>query len=122
MKLTRISLFLLIGLFLFSSCTDHRIKTKFFTQGGCEECQAIIEEALKKTKGVDSVSWDFETSLTTIVFDTTKTNESKLQQLVAKKGFNTTYFDADVEAAKALPECCTKVIERSLIPKGIHGH
>ncbi len=116
------NIFGLILMLLLSSCTEHRVKSRFFTQGGCEECKLLIEEALEKMSGVDSVAWSYQTSLTTVIFDTTRTNEEDLQKALAKKGFETAYFPADTEAQKNLPPCCTKNINRSLIPPGIHGH
>ena len=120
----KISLFV-TGLVLFiglSSCTDHRVQTKFFTQGSCEECKTYIESALKGKRGISEVEWDFSTSLTSVVFDTSKTSESTIQQELAKAGFSTMYFEADTHAQRDLPDCCKELSRRNLVPKGIPGH
>lgn len=115
---------LLIGILLaLTSCTDNRIRTSFFTQGGCEDCQRYIEEILSSQKGVDSVSWNYQTSMTEVVFDTTRISEDELQQILSKNGFSTTFFEADTSRQKDLPECCTQSVNRSLLtPGGVHGH
>lgn len=107
---------------LLSSCTDNRVQTVFFTEGSCSECKKHIEKILSDVNGVRDAFWNPSTSQTNVVFDTTRTNESMIQKALAKGGFNTMYFEADTQAAKLLPACCRKVIEKKLIPEGgVHG-
>lgn len=122
MRTSILSVLFILSLLLLTSCTDNRVKTRFFTQGACADCQNFIEDILSSQKGVDSVRWNYQTSMAEVVFDTTRTSESELQQALAKGGFSTAFYEADSANFGNLPECCRSSSSRKLIPKGIHGH
>ncbi|MEO1585712.1 MAG: heavy-metal-associated domain-containing protein [Bacteroidota bacterium] len=111
---------LFFGLFAFfiflTGCTDNRIQTSFFTQGNCEACKPIIEEAVKKIRGVKEAEWIYESSVTVVVYDTSAVDFKKIQEAVSKVGFETAYFPADAEAKKTLPACCQEATAREIKP------
>ena len=73
--------------------------------GECGMCKKTIETAAKKA-GASSASWDTETKILTVAYSTTKTNNIKIQQSVAKSGYDTEKFTADQNAYDNLHECC----------------
>ena len=89
-------------------------RVSFFTQANCEECNGLIQAELKKLPGVDSVGWDFETSLTTVKYFPDKISEDQLQEALSKTGFETQFYPADDSAQALLPECCRQPIDRKL--------
>ncbi len=97
-----------------ASCGGNWQKAQFFAQGNCEACKALIEASLDDQPGIDSVGWDFASSLITVKYDPAKTTPDHLQQAIAKKGFETQFYPADAAAQKALPACCQEAINRKL--------
>jgi len=101
-------------LLLATSCAGPKEEVSFFTEGNCEDCKALIEAAVKDMSGVESVSWDYETSLTTVIYSLNRTSENQLQEAIAEKGFETQFFPANEDARANLPECCRQKIDRTL--------
>lgn len=54
----------------------------------CASCAGIIEKALKKTAGVDTVEVNYGTETCKIAFDETKTNPRDLSQKIEKFGYS----------------------------------
>ena len=106
----------LFSLLLLIGCGGPVEEVTFFTEGNCEECKALIEGAVEDLSGVKSVSWNFETSLTTIAYSSGRINEDAIQEAIANQGFETQYYPANEEARANLPECCRQAIERELKP------
>ena len=73
--------------------------------GNCEMCQETIESSLK-TPGVFSASWNSETKLLSVTFDSTQISLDKIHKQVAASGYDTEMYKADEESYKNLHECC----------------
>ncbi|MFN0203084.1 MAG: heavy-metal-associated domain-containing protein [Bacteroidia bacterium] len=99
----------LLGLF---SCGKPQEST-FFVAGNCQECKAVIEQALTEMSGVNSATWKFETSTVTVNYSSSMAEDS-LQSMLAKKGFDTPFFAGNLEAKAKLPECCRQAVNRKL--------
>jgi mercuric ion binding protein len=97
-----------------ASCTGKTQRVIFFTQGNCEACKPLIEQSLQDLAGVDSVGWDFESSLTTVKYLPHQVSPDQLQQQLARTGFETQFYPADAEAQSKLPACCQESINRKL--------
>lgn len=102
-----------MGVLLLVGCAEST-KTHFFVQGNCEACKEIIEEKINSLEGIDSVGWDYESSILFVKYFASKVAPDQLQQSLSEAGFNTQFYPAD-EAAKAkLPACCQEEINRKL--------
>lgn len=73
--------------------------------GNCEMCQETIEGSLK-TKGIASASWNSETKMLAVSYDSTQINLDQIHKLVAASGYDTEKYKADEETYKNLHECC----------------
>lgn len=124
MKSAIYPLLLSISLLALVSCQGPQTKTYFFTQGNCTECKVLIEDLLRDATGVDSVGWDMDMSLTVVKYRPRKTNPDRLQKILSSGGFMTQFYPADSLAAKQIPACCSKPIERKLKRKKLEipGH
>ncbi len=106
-------LFIAIGVLLCTACGEST-KTSFFVQGNCLDCKPIIESKIQELPGIDSVGWDFESSMLTVKYFASEIAPDMLQQELAKAGFDTQFYPAEAEARKALPSCCQQEIDRKL--------
>jgi copper chaperone CopZ len=97
-------------------------QTRFFTEGSCPECKALIEAALHDAPGVVSAAWDPASSLVTVSYRPGRSSEDALQQALAQAGFSTGYYEPDSAARSRLPECCRTPITRRLERPGEAGH
>lgn len=73
--------------------------------GNCGMCKKRIESAGNQS-GLSNVTWDKELKVATIVFDSLKTDESKILELIAKSGYDNEEFVADSVDYNSLHECC----------------
>ncbi len=81
-------------------------KATFKVYGNCEMCQSTIEGALKKKDGVVSKSWDTETKMLTVSYDTTKITITAIKQKIADVGYDTDEIRAKTETYNKLHKCC----------------
>lgn len=77
----------------------------FKVWGNCEMCQETIEAALK-TKGVNSASWNADTKILVVKYDSTVIELDQIHKLVAASGYDTERYRADQESYNSLQECC----------------
>ena len=104
---TKISLSLLMLLALGLSVFAQDVKTeKFEVSGNCDMCKARIEKAASSVVGVKSASWDKETKMAEVSFDTKKTDIHKVHMAIAKAGHDTDMHKASDEVYEKLPACC----------------
>lgn len=98
----------LVGMFLLgTSMAFAQAKTeKFEVKGNCGMCKTRIENAVKLVDGVTTASWEQETKMLTVAFDSTKTTVHKVQMAIAKVGHDTPMHIATGEVYNALPGCC----------------
>ena len=73
--------------------------------GNCSICKTTIEKAgtLKKVAAID---WNKETKMATLVYDTTKTNETEILKRIALAGYDNESFLAPDIVYNDLPNCC----------------
>jgi periplasmic mercuric ion binding protein len=62
-------------------------EAKFQTNLHCGSCAGKIEKALKKEKGVKTVSADVETKIVTVSYESKKTNSNNVQEKIKKLGY-----------------------------------
>ncbi len=74
--------------------------------GNCGMCKTRIEKAVKAVDGVTKATWDKETQMLSVAFDTEKTNVDAIQKAVAEVGHDTDAYKAKNETYNALPGCC----------------
>lgn len=104
-----VSLFVIILLFSASQvhAQDNTITTSSYkVHGNCGMCKANIEKAATGVKGVNSAVWEVKTDTLTVSYDNAKTNQDKILQAVAKKGYDSDTHRATDEAYNKLPGCC----------------
>jgi len=73
--------------------------------GNCEMCKERIEAAAKG-KGVKEATWDADTKLLTLTYDTLLSRIEKVHTRIADAGHDTELKKAKNDTYKALPECC----------------
>jgi transcription initiation factor IIE alpha subunit len=73
--------------------------------GNCSMCKTNIEKAAKKA-GATAASWNEETKELKVSYAADKTSSQKIQQAIAKSGYDTQDFSANNNAYKKLPACC----------------
>jgi mercuric ion binding protein len=73
--------------------------------GNCGMCKKTIEKAAKSA-GAKTASWNAESQILKLSFSSDKTSAAKIQEAVAKAGYDTQDFTADNDAYNNLPGCC----------------
>jgi periplasmic mercuric ion binding protein len=96
--------FCLTSLFTIASFAQDKTET-YAVAGNCGMCQKKIESAAKKA-GAVYASWNKDTKQLTVKYNSTSTNEAKIQQEVADAGYDTPNFKATDEAYNKLEKCC----------------
>ncbi len=86
--------------------TTNNIETASFkVSGNCGMCKRRIEESCV-IKGVKAATWNNDTELLTIKFDTKRTSLEKIKKQIAKSGHDVEGAPADNAAYDKLPGCC----------------
>ena len=105
-KLLSMALMLLVSVFITNITMAQTAKKETLkVWGNCGMCKKKIEKAAKSA-GATAASWDSETQLLKISFDESKTSNAKIQESIAKVGYDTQDFTADNEVYDNLPGCC----------------
>lgn len=73
--------------------------------GNCGMCETKIEKAAKEA-GATSAQWVADKKILTVTYNTTSTNAAKIQEAVAKAGYDTRDVRATDEAYNKLHGCC----------------
>jgi periplasmic mercuric ion binding protein len=73
--------------------------------GNCGMCKTKIEKAAKSA-GATTASWNKETKVITVKYNSTSTNAAKIQEGIAAVGYDTRDFKTTNEAYDKLPACC----------------
>ena len=106
--------FLLISFFSFSQAkTTGSVSEKIKVYGNCGMCRAHIVKAAKEG-GASFAEWNKDTKILSVKYDAAKTNSLKIQEQVAKAGYDTKDRKGDNKAYEALDECCK--YDRKLVP------
>lgn len=85
--------------------------------GNCGMCESKIEKAAKEA-GASSAEWSSETKILTVKYNSSTTNAAKIQQAIAKAGYDTRDVKASDEAYKKLHACCQ--YERTAVKETKH--
>lgn len=80
-------------------------KEKFEVNGNCGMCKRKIE-ASAKAAGALSANWNMETKNLNVSFNPSATNLVKIQESIARSGYDTRDFQASDSAYNSLEECC----------------
>jgi len=96
---------LLVSKGVIQAQTSSVITITLKVSGNCEMCKERIEAAAKG-KGVKEASWDADTKLLRLTYDTLLTRLEKVHARIAEAGHDTELKKAKNDTYKALPECC----------------
>ena len=81
------------------------ITSTLSVKGNCGECKERIENAAD-IKGVKSATWDENTHVAQITYNTEKVSLNSIETAIAKAGYETENIKADTSAYEKLPQCC----------------
>ncbi len=102
-----LQLFLLSFVFLsFSHIAAAQEKTDTLkVAGNCGMCKKKIETAAKSA-GASYAQWNVDAKTLVVKYNSTSANAAKIQQSIAKAGYDTEAVKATDEAYKKLHSCC----------------
>lgn len=100
----------LFAAILFSICSINTASAQAKTEtikvwGNCGMCKTTIEKSAKKA-GAKTAIWDEESKELKVSYAVNKTSSAKIQQAIAKSGYDTQDFIADNSAYDNLHGCC----------------
>ncbi len=104
----RVSFFAIaiISLFSFTSSVAQTTKTETIkVWGNCGMCKTTIEKAARKA-GATKASWNEDSKELKVTYAANKTSSAKIQEAIAKAGYDTQEYTADNGAYSKLPACC----------------
>jgi periplasmic mercuric ion binding protein len=81
------------------------VKSTFKVWGNCETCKETIEGSLQ-AEGISEASWNVESKMLSVTYDTTKVKLDQVQKNVAAVGYDNIKYKGDDKAYDNLPECC----------------
>lgn len=107
--------FLLITFFSFAQAkTAGVVSDNIKVSGNCGMCKGHIEKAAKEG-GASYAAWNKSTKILAVKYDASKTSNMKIQEQVAKAGYDTKDVKGDDKAYNSLDECCK--YDRKAAPK-----
>jgi copper chaperone CopZ len=80
----------------------------FQTSARCGMCKSKIERDLSLSKGVEKAELNLEDKKVTVVYNSKKTNPTKLKKTISKIGYDADDVVANQKSHDALPDCCQK--------------
>ena len=106
MKTLKIFSTVLICCAIATSSFAQKTKTETFkVSGNCGMCEAKIEKAAKSA-GASYASWNKDTKVITVKYNSTSSNLAKIQQSIADAGYDNAGAKATNEAYNKLHACC----------------
>ncbi len=82
------------------------VKTEtFVVKGNCEECKERIENAAD-IKGSKICTWNADTKVATVTYNSDVVKLEQIQQAIAKRGYDAGNFKGDDKSYSKLPKCC----------------
>src|SRR3989344_8603277 len=81
----------------------------------CASCAAIIERALKKSKGINNAIVNFATKKASIEYDEKLTNTKEFELIIEKKGYNVTKNELTLHIDGMNSEHCAVIVKNALI-------
>ncbi len=107
MKTLNICAALLFSIFAINTSFAQTAVTKETIKvwGNCGMCKTTIEKAAKKA-GATTANWNEESKELKVSYAANKTSSDKIQQGIAKSGYDTQDFTADDKVYNKLHGCC----------------
>ena len=107
MKILNIYAALLFSIFAvnFSFAQTALQKETIKVWGNCGMCKTTIEKAAKKA-GVKTANWNEDSKELKVSYAVNKTSSAKIQEAIAKSGYDTQDLTADIKAYDNLHGCC----------------
>lgn len=101
------SVFIYISIlfFAFSASAQTEKKETIKVWGNCGMCKTTIEKAAKSA-GAKTAVWDEDSKQLNVSYASSKTSSEKIQQAIARSGYDTQDFTADNKAYDKLHGCC----------------
>ncbi len=97
---------LLFSIFSFNTSFAQSSKTETIkVWGNCGMCKTTIEKAAKKA-GAKTAVWNEDSKELKVTYAVNKTSSAKIQEAIAKSGYDTQEFTADNAAYDNLHGCC----------------
>ncbi len=127
MNTTRTEFLLLFPLFgLLASCSSipNANTTELMVNGNCDMCVESIEAAVEQP-GLSKGSWDPDTRVAILTFDSTRTSKEAVLRRIANSGYDNEMYLAPDAAYANLPLCCQYERTGTTITppaKGTSGH
>lgn len=84
---------------------DNTVTVNAKIAGNCSMCKNAIEKAADKKK-ISKATWDKDTKLASITYDSKKTSLDGVLKDIALAGYDNQHFLAPDDAYNKLPECC----------------
>lgn len=85
---------------------DTRTDTVAVPDMQCKTCERTISVAVKKVKGVVSVSADADANVVVVTFNPRTTSRKKIERAIAAAGYDAGSAQTTAAARNALPMCC----------------
>ncbi len=73
--------------------------------GNCGMCKKVIERSAKSA-GATKANWNEDSKKLYVTYALNKTSGTKIQEKIAKSGYDTQDFTAELAAFNKLPGCC----------------
>lgn len=92
--------------------------------GNCDMCEESIEAAADQ-QGLSAATWEKDTRIATVIFDSTKTSKEAVLRRIANSGYDNEMYVAPDAAYANLPLCCQYERTGTTITppaKGTSGH
>ena len=106
MKTLSLMAVMLISIFSVNTSFAQTAKTETIkVWGNCEMCKASIEKAAKKA-GATKANWNEDSKELKVTYAVNKTSSAKIQEAIARSGYDTQEFTADNGAYNKLKACC----------------
>jgi periplasmic mercuric ion binding protein len=97
---------ILFSIFTINTSTAQTAKTETIkVWGNCGMCKTTIEKAAKKG-GAKTANWNEDSKELKVTYAVAKTSSAKIQESIAKSGYDTQDFTAVKTAYNNLPGCC----------------
>lgn len=101
-----LQLFILASILFFGQSALAQTKTeKIDVAGSCGTCKKKIEGAAKKA-GASYASWNIDTKVLTVKYNSQSANTAKIEQAIAAVGYDTPDYKASDDVYDHLDECC----------------
>ena len=88
--------------------------------GNCGMCKKVIEKAAR-TAGAKTATWNEDSKELKVTYAVNKTSSAKIQESIAKSGYDTQDMIADNTAYNKLPGCCKYDRKTAVTEDAVHA-